>query len=288
MANLGPPIPGFLDRLNFITAFFWQGCEAPFTLFCQFAKEPAGQAVAMIIGLDAGDIVKEFFRPAGLRSHRHGRKGPRGKKGPPELPDPNEEIGKRIPGREAIAGRKWGSPTFYAFEFSDQLDRVAFNVAIIDVVTDTVYEGLLGILSVDPSNCPWVARGMSHNVNHPLLTGSNKWDALLLPIIDYEHGLTMTSYSANTTGSGSYLVTLEATILYPWGTWADVAIGIRDGFAGENLTESGSVRLEHGDVTTLSVACSVTGSIQPQWVCDIAHDQVFMIEGRATVLQVSQ
>lgn len=284
----GPPVPGFIDRVNFITSFFWQGCEAPFRLFCQFAQEPAGQAVAMLIGLDAGDIVKEFFRPAGLRSHRHGRKGPRGKKGLPELPDPNDAVAKRIPGQEAIAGRRWGSPTFYVFEFSDQLDRVAFNVAIIDVVTDTTYKGLLGILSVDPSNCPWVARGASHNENHPLLTGSNKWDALLMPIIDFEHGLTMTSYSANMTGSGRYLVTVEATILYPWGTWADVAIGIRDGFGGDILAESGSVRLEHGDTVTLNVAASVSGSIQPQWVCDIAHDQVFLLRGAASAVQYSQ
>lgn len=285
---LGPPIPGFLDRVNFITAFFWQGCEAPLTLFCQFAGPPAGRAVALIIGLDAEDIVKEFFRPAGLRSHRHGRKGARGRSKIPELPDPNEQIGKRIPGQKVIAGRPWGSPTFYAFEISDNLDRVDFNVAILDVVTDTTYQALLGILSVDNSNCPWVARGASHGGYTTILDTGDGFGNRSSGFIDYEHGLEMTSFGAYFSGGGSFLVTFECEFWQQFWPQSIVAVGIRDGFGGEMIAQSGDVTLNFGDRTTLQVAASVKAGQQPQWVVKSKGDHTDTPECRVTVLQVSQ
>lgn len=185
---LRPPVPSdIFQRVNFITAWWWQGCDPPFTLFCQFAGPPAGEAVAILIGLDMGDIVKEFFRPAGLRSHRHGRKGPRKGRNPLDIPDPNEEMAKRLPGHKEWRGRPFGSPTFYAFAIDDIAERVAINVAIVDVVSDTLYQGLLGVLSLDSSVCPWMARVSRGNSDGPLL-GAGDWQAHSDPELLFQVG----------------------------------------------------------------------------------------------------
>lgn len=285
---MGPPVPGWLDRVNFITSFFWQGCDAPFTLFCEFAGPPAGRAVALLIGLDMDDIVKGFFRPAGLRSHRHGRKGPRKKGRIPELPDVNDAIAKRVPGQAAFAGRPWGSPTFYAFEISDVADRVAFNVAIVDIVSDTSYQALLGILSVDPSNCPWVARGASHGEWNTILNTGDGWGNRSSPIIEYEHGLDMQAYAANLPSTGRFLVTFECAFFQDRWPYTEVAVALRNGFGGEILEETGNVGLSFGDQTTLTVSATVPAGVQPQWVVRSKGDPTASPRCRVTVTQISQ
>ena len=264
--NLGPPIPGFIDRVNFVTSYFWQGCEAPFRLFVTLAGPPAGRAIALLIGLDMDDIVKTFFRPAGLRSHRHGRKGQRGRRFPPDLPDVNEEIGKRIPGYEIFRGRPFGSATRIVFEVSDVFDRVAWNLAIIDVVSDTIYQGLLGIIALDNTNCPWVGRGSGHNLYNTLNTYGELWRPKNNSIIDYEYGVDMVQFGCDVDPKKTYLATHEIQFNKRSDGVSRVAVGIGDWDGGEVYAESGEVTLEQGDQVTLTCSAAITGTTNIGWL----------------------
>lgn len=249
-----PAIPGFLDRVNFIVNYWWQGCEAPFKLFVQFAGPPAGQAIALLIGLDMGDIVKEFFRPAGLRSHRHGRKGARKRAFPPELPDPNEEIGKRLPGQKEFAGRPYGSPTFFVFEVTDVADRVAFNLAIVDIVTETVYAGLLGIVSVNQSKCPWMIRMQRHHEGGALLRADD-WISHEMSWLDYESpGLGSSTFGSPTPGGGTFLAAMEVHGVNNWVEPYSLEIGLFDVVKQETYGVSALAYAEPGE--SFSLTCS--------------------------------
>lgn len=263
----GPNIPSWINKVNFITNYFWNGCEAPFQLFCEFAKEPSGQAIALIIGLDVDDIVKTFFRPAGLRSHRHGRKGPRGRKKIPDLPDVNEEIGKRIPGQQAIAGRPFGSPTRWVFEFSDVADRVAFNIAIIDVVSDTVYKGLLGIIEANQSKCWWMRRGASHGEWIMNIQGHDYYRGLEFGPPVYEKGVEMNATSLVPGHGGYFMVAIEATFYQGGPTSSRQHIMLRNASTGEELDRSDEIELEAGDTGVLSLYANIPGgTVVSAWI----------------------
>lgn len=261
-----PPVPNnLLDRVNFITAFWWQGCDAPFNLFCQFAGPPAGRAVAILIGLDATDIVKEFFRPAGMRSGRHGRKGKKGGKKLPELPDPNEQMGKRLPGQKEFAGRPYGSPTFYAFAIDDVLERVAINVAIVDVVSESVYAGLLGILSLDNESCPWMARVSRANETGPLL-GADEWQAHSDPELLFQHGeCESNALGVSFYNPGTVLCSYEAHWTNQDVFTHEAQVGLLEWGGRGVICESARLTVAPGESVSLSCAGTIRNPVGVGW-----------------------
>lgn len=283
--KLGPPIPGFIDRVNFITSYFWQGCEAPFRLFVTLAGPPAGRAVALLIGIDIDDIVKTFFRPAGLRSHRHGRKGARGRRRLPELPDVNEEIGKRIPGYELFRGRPFGSATQLVFEISDVYDRVAWNVAILDVVSDTVYQGLLGIIALDNTNCPWVGRGSGHFFFNTLNSYGDEWRAKNNSIIDYSYGVDMVQFGCGLDHQKTYLATHEIQFHKRTPGVSTVGVAIGDTESGEIFASSFLATMEEGDELNMTCSGGVRGTGSIEWLYHASGGFCDADFSRATVFQ---
>jgi hypothetical protein len=285
---MGPPIPDFIDRVNFIVRYFWDGCEAPFRLFVEFAGPPAGQAVALLIGLSWDDIAKGFFRPAGLRSKRHGRKGYKGGKRGWELPDPNDEIARRIPGQREFAGRPWGSPTFWAFEISDVADRVAFNLAIVDVVSDVTYQALLGIIEADQSNCPWMARGKSHVGHLTHLTSGGHWQNTGIPIIDYEYRLEMVEHGCELPGSAMYMVAMNMMCWQDWHIPSTTKIGLLSVNTGEIVGESPEITLGQDEAGGISCSAMMRGPDIVQWMIFNEGWHVQSSETNAIVLQAGK
>lgn len=278
-------IPPWINKVNFIANYFWQGCEAPFELFVEFAGPPAGRAVALIIDLGMEDIVKSFFRPAGLRSHRHGRKGPAGRKKIPDLPDPNDEVAKMLPYRKEVAGRPFGSPTRWAFEISDVADRVAFNIAIVDVVSDTIYQALLGIIEVGESGCWWMRRGKATDAWGINIGLRDQWLALDVPTAVYEKGVEMLYAGAVPGIGGRFLVTLDAD-MYQGGPWTSTSqIGIFNATTNEFLDQSDEFVLEPGQSHRASLSANVPGGTVVTWLIRNKGEHLWTRSATAQLLQ---
>lgn len=178
-----PDLPDF-DKLNFITAYMSNMCVPPFFVFCEFAKEPAQDLLLVLFGIDMQDIVKEWLRPERGRYRepkRHGRKRP---KQYPSL-DINEYIasnpraaaveypGLKLPGAKAI------------FYVGDQWDKVAITGAVLEGVTDIGFQGLLGVIRTDPSNCPTLPICQRHRTTNVDIPGIIPPDQVIsFPILD--------------------------------------------------------------------------------------------------------
>lgn len=286
--SFGPPVPGFINRVNFITNYLWQGCDVPFQLFVELAGPPAGRAVALLIDTDWQDIVKTFWRPAGLRSHRHGRKGPRGRRRVPELPDVNDEIGKRIPYQKEFAGRPYGLPTRLFFEITDVSDRLAINLAIVDIVTDTTYQALLGIIEADASKCYWMKRGRAYARNITHLTTGGGFVATPCPNPEYEIGVQMLHAGAQTFGGGTYMVTFQQTFMQFGAIESTTAIGLYNSTTGEMIAESEELSLSETQGGTLAVSATVKGGHTILYMIKNSGNHVTGLNASATVIQMSQ
>lgn len=156
-----PPRIDALDQMRFITQYFWQGCDAPFSVVVEFSQQPAGDVFLLLFSLDLDDILKSWLRPGNPRhanERRHGRKRPKGG----NIFDVNEMLGGRaraefgpypgidLPGSRAL------------FRITDHIDRVNWTAAIIEAGPEWAFGTLWGIISSHPEVCPglgWVDAG---------------------------------------------------------------------------------------------------------------------------------
>lgn len=255
-----PPTPNWFTKLNFIVGYWIQGCDVPLTVYVQFAKAPTEEVVLALVLLDLKDIVKEFFRPAGLRSGRHGRKGSRGKRPNIDLLDPSEMFAKNVPGYAEYRGRPFGSPTFWAFEITDVIDRVAWSFFCLDAVTDIGYGTLLGIITFDTSVCPNIARMQRHTFYQAILPTYGGFAGYPLEHLDFAVGVTsLNGYVADFVGSRRYAITHEIKARQTTPGHAEIAIGIYDYVAGVNVNQTEFVPNDYPGEVTLSVDAIVEG-----------------------------
>lgn len=253
-----PPDVDDLDKINFITAYFWQGCAPPFWLFVEFAKEPAQDLLCILFLFDWQDILKDWLRPGTPRRRTPRRHGRKKRRRLPDL-DPNEYVGSKarrsvgeFPGLDLPGARA-------VFYVSDVADRVAISAAVLEGVTDIGYEGLLGILSFDPNNCPGFAYVTASDPNSQDIVGvAPQTLPLTFEQIDNKQNFEGPSPVAVTTFVGDFTLAAHATItaLSAGGAGA-VGLTIRD--ENENIVAEGSTAdLIQGESIDLTVSADCT------------------------------
>lgn len=234
--NESKAVPSWLNKIRFITYYAFNPCEAPFMLYIEFAREPAKNTALIFLQFDLFAMVKRFFRPVGLRSRRHGRKGSRsgrGLRGVPEIADLVAEI---LPGQEEFAQRRYGFGTRLLYVLSDTYERAIWNIALVEISTDFVYDSLLGLISSDRANCPNIAR-CARSVEFSTVGGVGPdFEPLNLPILHY-----VRQYNS-TTGFGAVaLVTrtinVFACTLRAISPEVEVAIRLVGGITGDRIIE---------------------------------------------------
>lgn len=154
----GKAVPGWLNKIRFITFYAFNPCEAPFMLYIEMAREPAHRTALVFLEFDLFAMVKRFFRPIGLRQRRHGRKGSRSGRGLRGVPEIADMVAEVLPGQEEFAQRKYGVGTRLLYVLSDAYERVIWNIVLVELSTDFVYDSLLGVISSDRAKCPLIAR----------------------------------------------------------------------------------------------------------------------------------
>ena len=129
-----------IKQVQAITKFCQDPCHAPWTVYMELARAPAGKLILQFISFGLDDVIRGLIRPKGIyplkRTGR--RRGRRGKvKGIPEL---GEMLGHNIPGAETLAVRKFGNTTRWLWVIDGVLQRILFWFMIVDLVTDFLYE----------------------------------------------------------------------------------------------------------------------------------------------------
>lgn len=150
--------PNWLQKVNFITNYLLSDCSADGLLYVEAARPTAYKTLLVFLAIDLQDLVKEFARPKGLRSKRHGRKGRRGGRKLKGLPDASEFTAKRVPGQADFAQRKYGTATRVIYETTDAWDRVAWTAALLDMSADLFYDSIIGVIDSGQTNCPVTSR----------------------------------------------------------------------------------------------------------------------------------
>lgn len=164
-----PPRIDILDQVKFITQYWWQGCDAPFSLIVQFSQQPAHDVQMLLFSLDWADILKAWLRPGGARERKPARHGKKHRNRGYNM-DINELFGGKLraahgpyPGIDLPGSRM-------LFRISDQVDRFNWTAAIVESSAQLPFETLWGMLSAHPELCPqmiWVDAGRFEEQTFP-------------------------------------------------------------------------------------------------------------------------
>ena len=73
--------PGIIDRVNYVVKMWNNPCQASWFLYVETALPAALDAAIAVACFDIGDVLRFVFRPSGLRSGRHSRRGKKGQHG---------------------------------------------------------------------------------------------------------------------------------------------------------------------------------------------------------------
>lgn len=207
--------PPWLDKIRFALRFYVSGCEAPWGVYAEAAFDEAKEITMILAGVSMADIVKEFFRPAGLRSKRHGRKGRKSRGRSGGIPDLNELYGKRLRGDLDIADRKYGIPTRAFYVVDDIIDRAAWTVLLLEMSQDLVYETLLGVAQFDSAACATLRRMWRKSGYRVEGAPLGAWHPYTCGAIQYINGVSSPNGALVFNIGGKLSVTLGSLITSP-------------------------------------------------------------------------
>lgn len=203
--------PRWADRINFAWKYLFNTCEAPFMLYFELGREPAGRAALALLSFGLDDLIRSFFRPKGLRTRRHGRKGRKNKRRP-GLPETSDLIAERLPGYEEAKGRKVHDGARVLWKLDAIGQRVLYYFMLADVISDFAYDWTTAIIKHDNSQCPNTYRRLDETHGYVVLGTGYFFAPINVGENKYVHGPIGRFGSIYTVPFGTYTMTWSASV----------------------------------------------------------------------------
>lgn len=187
-------LPSYIDQVNTVLRWWENPCDAPWTLYAELALPAAGEAALNLLAFGLDDIVRGYFRPKGLRTGRHGRKGRKSGRRGGGIPEVGEEIGKRLPGAEQARGRHVSEGVKNLWMVDGVIQRGLFYWMIADVTLDFFATWLSAVQESEVCRTMRIGAASFEDTNTHLAIGD--WGPIGAVNVLYEHG------SVHVQGSG--------------------------------------------------------------------------------------
>lgn len=185
------PPPSTLDKINFVRFYMSNTCDVPFIVYLEAGLGALKDAIISLLSFGLTDMVRAFFRPKGLRTRRHGRKGRRGKRRRELLPETAEMVAKRVPGAERVKNRRVSDGPRTLWVIDTFIQRILYYWLVVDVVIEFAYDFQMSILLDDRVTCSGIGRSCRLGNPETLLSGG--WGATRFDNLQYEEKVTTTN-----------------------------------------------------------------------------------------------
>ena len=220
-----PEQPSWIDKVNFVRFWLSNDCNVPWVVYFETAIPALGRMIFTLVSFGILDLIRGFFRPAGLRRGRHGRKSDqrRGRRG--GIPDTAEMFAKRIPGQVVTSARQVTDGVRNLWVVDSFIQRIAYKLLIFTVVGDFFYDWTSAIIQDDRTKCEGFGRGMRRDAAHVFTIGD--WGQLLVNDLIYLDGNVPFGPGSVHFPEGRWFLTIacKARIFGP-GTNAQAQIGL--------------------------------------------------------------
>jgi hypothetical protein len=194
-------------------------------------------------------------------------------------------IAEKLPGAEEWETRAYRSGTRTLFVFANEIDRVAFSMAIVEKVTETVYSTFLGIISDERANCP--PRGtMLRYQNYISNLSHDDWAVFPVTELQYQTGAVFSTNTWVDIPEGLFLVVLASMAGNEDPTPKMVQLGIMSlDLPFEVLATSPQVTVSNSEFKHMMCDVTVQGpgsvsavSISPDGNTDLVQTQLWVME----------
>lgn len=146
-----PEPPGIIKRVNYVKNFIVDPCEAPFIVYVETFLPAFGKLVLNWYSFGLDDIIRGYFRPAGLVSMGHRRRLPDRKKARKRNKlvraleeiigfEPGEVIAKYLPFQQKMSYRMISQGERYLWIIDGIVQRALYYWMVVDLVTEFAYE----------------------------------------------------------------------------------------------------------------------------------------------------
>ncbi len=288
MAGFGAKIPGWLDKIQFISFWTMNPCEVPFMAYVESARPITNEILLVFLTIDARQLLRAVFRPKWMRSHRHTRRGPRKGRRLPGVPEPADLLADILDPDHHLRPRRWFLGFRMLLEWIDITDRIFWTIFLVEMLDTLIINTLVGILEADQSICPNIGR-MLRSADLVTIGGAGPvLRPVNLPEIEYVVGMTtVTGFQARVEEglfvlvfAGAITCTLEEGQAQPVLFVSD-ADGARD-------VEGDLLNLTEGEYKQFVISERVRGPAQLFWRMN-AWDGFYRIAyGRAFVIQIGE
>ena len=271
--------PSSLDRWNAITKFITNPCDAPWTVYLETALEPLGNLVLTLSTFGMTDVARGFFRPRGLRSGRHARRGFRG--GKPRLrfrgiPEGGELIGKNIPGAQELSGRQVSQGVRHMWAIDGIIQRALWNWLVADVTEQFFYEWTSAIQQTEFCQAT-LAAAVLRTADGGGVLAIQDWTGLQHPDLQYSRGNIFMNPTNVFVPGGPCVVSVGASFRNTFTAPQNYQVRLTGTDAtGNVLAESANVLVQPGDTGDAVASADVVGfaNVQAQKRVDIGFGEV--------------
>jgi hypothetical protein len=128
-----------IDKVNYVIDYFENPCDAPFLVYVETLLPAVLEAFVTLEEYDPNQIIRNFSRPRGLRSGRHGRLGRANGKRGFGIPDINDEIADFFKESADFEKRTISNGVRHLYTVLDVLEKGLFYLLLADLATEFAY-----------------------------------------------------------------------------------------------------------------------------------------------------
>lgn len=237
--DANPITPGWIPQFQFITFYALQDCDAPFSLYIEFAQPIARQITLQYLQFDEFAFIKRIFRPKWIRTARHGRKGRRGGPRGGGIPEFNDMVADVLdPNRDFQPDRVHWTYRLL-FEWDDIVERIGHKYFVIDSIFQLTYGTILGVIESSPALCPSIGRFSRRHPPRGPVTPLFTWYAIPMGDLDYYVKWDDGTAFGSTAFEGSYVCVLSGRVQNTSLTEGTAELAIWTGGGGTLLATTG-------------------------------------------------
>jgi len=250
--------PGIIDRVNFVTKMWNNPCDAPWTVYVETAKPAALDALVAIACFDIGDVVRFIFRPAGLRSGRHGRKARRGAnrrraKGIRAL------LARKLPPFKRLQQRKitQGVKTLWIIDGIGQ--RLLWWWLLADVASGFLYNWTTMVYKSEKCQMALAPGAVLRTGNSQIFLSFAGWQNVHFLNEEYQRGGAHIALFVYTIGGGSYELVATVTVAngFPDPIEAEMRLRVVNS-QGTKFVEGGATKIPANGSGSVMVSTTLT------------------------------
>jgi len=129
-----------IDKVNYVIDYIENPCDAPFLVYVETLLPAALELFVTLEEYDPKQIIRNFSRPRGLRSGRHGRLGRANGKRGFGIPDINDEIADFFKESADFEKRTISNGVKHLYQVLDILEKGLFYILLADLTTQFAYK----------------------------------------------------------------------------------------------------------------------------------------------------